>query len=591
MTLPADRRFPLLLGLALFAAAFALQAWMGREAIVAGTMSDPDDVLRLVQVRDLLAGQGWFDLVQHRINPPGGTLMHWSRLVDLPLAAVILLLTPLLESQGAEQVAMVAVPALTLLALVLIVGRLTALLAGRTAAIMACAGIVFQPILAVQLRPLRIDHHGWQIVCVLLALFLLLRYRDRIGAAKGAALAGSALALGLSISLEVLALAAGFGLVCLLRWWADGDRASLPSFLGSLAAASLAILLATRGFGDLAAHCDQISPPYLLAMAVAGLGAWGVARAARLTPVVQLGLLALAGLAGLAAFLAAAPQCTTGPFSMLDPLVREYWYVNVVEGQPLWRGSFAVVAPAMLAALLALGVIVRQLRAGQDQAERATWREYLIVFAVALATGLLVLRSNAFVSALALPALGLLGAALLERAVRAASPLAKFGHALLIVGVLVPVVPASVALAALPQLGSAAAKAPTVSQSQCNLAQSAALLDELPAGVIFAPLDIGPYVLLSSRHAVVATAHHRAADAMHDVIAAFLAAPDEAERIVRGHGAHYVLICHELAEARMYARRAPQGLAAGLAAGQVPQWLAPVDVGQPQGLALYRVTP
>ncbi len=48
-----------------------------------------DDAMRLVQVRDLLAGQNWFDLTQHRLSPPAGVTMHWSRLIDLPLAALI----------------------------------------------------------------------------------------------------------------------------------------------------------------------------------------------------------------------------------------------------------------------------------------------------------------------------------------------------------------------------------------------------------------------------------------------------------------------------------------------------------------------
>jgi hypothetical protein len=39
----------------------------------------------LVQVRDLLAGQGWFDLHQYRLGPDGGTLMHWSRIPDIPI--------------------------------------------------------------------------------------------------------------------------------------------------------------------------------------------------------------------------------------------------------------------------------------------------------------------------------------------------------------------------------------------------------------------------------------------------------------------------------------------------------------------------
>jgi hypothetical protein len=37
-----------------------------------------DDAMRLVEVRDLLAGQAWFDLTQHRLDPPQGSLMHWS---------------------------------------------------------------------------------------------------------------------------------------------------------------------------------------------------------------------------------------------------------------------------------------------------------------------------------------------------------------------------------------------------------------------------------------------------------------------------------------------------------------------------------
>ncbi len=50
---------------------------------------DNDDAMRLVEVRDLLNGQGWFDLMQYRLGPAPGTLMHWSRFVDLPIAALI----------------------------------------------------------------------------------------------------------------------------------------------------------------------------------------------------------------------------------------------------------------------------------------------------------------------------------------------------------------------------------------------------------------------------------------------------------------------------------------------------------------------
>src|SRR5437763_9686188 len=48
-----------------------------------------DDAMRLVQIRDLLAGQNWFDLTQYRLNPPAGVPTHWSRLIDLPIALLI----------------------------------------------------------------------------------------------------------------------------------------------------------------------------------------------------------------------------------------------------------------------------------------------------------------------------------------------------------------------------------------------------------------------------------------------------------------------------------------------------------------------
>ena len=35
------------------------------------SLGDTDDNMRLMQVRALLNGQGWYDLRQYRMNPPG----------------------------------------------------------------------------------------------------------------------------------------------------------------------------------------------------------------------------------------------------------------------------------------------------------------------------------------------------------------------------------------------------------------------------------------------------------------------------------------------------------------------------------------
>ena len=37
--------------------------------------SEPDNAMRLVRIRDMLAGQGWFDSVQHRLGAADGELL------------------------------------------------------------------------------------------------------------------------------------------------------------------------------------------------------------------------------------------------------------------------------------------------------------------------------------------------------------------------------------------------------------------------------------------------------------------------------------------------------------------------------------
>ena len=65
-------------------------------------LADTDDNLRLAQVESWLGGQGWYDLRQYRLNPPVGIDVHWSRLVDLPIAAIILIVKPFFGALVAE---------------------------------------------------------------------------------------------------------------------------------------------------------------------------------------------------------------------------------------------------------------------------------------------------------------------------------------------------------------------------------------------------------------------------------------------------------------------------------------------------------
>lgn len=563
----------ILIAWALLCAILLMSGW---SRIVAGQLPDPDDALRLVQLRDLVAGQGWFDSVQHRIDPPAGTAMHWSRLVDVPLWLVALI--------AGETAALVIVPLLTLGVIVWATGQLAARLLGPDKVLYACLVGGFLPALVAQVQPMRIDHHGWQIAMVALAALALSDRNSR----RGGMAAGLAMAAGLSISVELLPLSAAFAGVLAWRWWREPGAAGwLVAYLQALAGSLAALFLLTRGPLALTPWCDAISPPYLGFFAVAAVGATAAARF-HLRGIAALIALAASGLAGLVLLGWSAPQCLAPPFASLDPLVRDYWYVHILEGQPLWRLTLDRAIPLLVPPLAALGACLA-LWLTTPPRTRTCWAELAMLLTAATLLGLLVSRSLAFAAALGTVPLGWLLALLLEKARSAAGLVRKVGAVAAIVLLLAPSVPLTLAgMLVRPEHKAAPVK---LADAACNVRARAASLASLPTGVVFAPLDIGPSILLESRHAVIATSHHRAEAAMADVIGAFIAAPDRAEAIVVRHRADYLALCTDLAEARLYASRHPEGLAAALAGGNTPAWLEPVERLSTAEFRVYRVRP
>lgn len=549
-----------------------------------GQFPDPDDVLRLVQVRDLLAGQSWFDPVQYRIDPPQGTPMHWSRLVDLPLYLVIAAFTPLFGQAVAEIIAVIAVPLLTFGIAAAAIGRLAWRLLGARAAIFAVLACGFLPALLFQFQPQRIDHHGWQIASIAVAVWAI-SWRS---ATRGGIVAGLAAAFGLSISLEVLPMAGALGGVLFLRWWLDHkQRHWLASYMAALSLGLLAFYLGTRG-PSLLEYCDAISPAHIGFFLVAALGTLAIAKITRLR---GFGLIVLFGIVGglaLGTFASISPTCLATPFARLDPVVDAYWYRQVLEGQPLFAQGPTAFVPAMIQMLAALGAAF-VLRQRSDQWARRWWTEYLLLLLAAVILSLLVARSLAFASILAAVPLGWLASSLLERIRSERAPIAKIAAVLVFILLLAPMTPVTIAGKLAPAGSELAVSQTSVGQSSCLIREEAPKLAALPESTIFAPLDVGPTILLKTDHAVVATGHHRAEAAMADVIKAFTASPDDARAIVAAHDADYIALCANLAEAGLYAHEAPDGLMARIRDGNPPPWLEPVAIGAAEQFRVYRV--
>lgn len=562
--------------------------WLGisSDAIAHMGFRDPDDALRLVQVRDFLAGQSWFDVSQHRINPPLGGPMHWSRLVDLPIAGLILLLRPFIGTSAAELAACAIVPLLTLgvIALALFAAMRRFMGSGFALLTIGLLGLSF-PII-VQMTPMRIDHHAWQAAMAMITLYGLLHPDPR----RGGWIMGAAMAMWLHISSEGLPYAAIAGAILALRHAARREEwQRLIRYAGLMAAGSALLLLLTHGWQQsLASHCDAISPVYLgplvLLPPLLLIGhrlAGEDSALRRLLPTILAGL-CVAGL-----FAATAGPCLAGPFRTLSPRIYDLWYLGVREGQPLWSQKPALMIISLLPMLVGLAGIGAASWSEKDATRRLQWLSILALALGSSIVAVLVMRAITIAHLFALIGQAWIIARLYPSIAARPTMIAR----VLLSSALVAFTPVGLAL-----IGDQSAALLPSSPAQKDDSPKGAFENQdvdqllaLPPGTIFAPLDVGPAILVRTPHSVIGTGHHRNVVGIGKVIDAFVAPPEQARRIIAGTNARYLLFLPRLAEETRYARFAPQGLAAQMQQGRIPGWLTPMDRISTPSLRVFHI--
>lgn len=587
---PLTRDFALRVGLAWITIS-ALLILVNWPRIAGGVFPDPDDAMRLIQVRDWLGGQSWFDLRQYRVDAPGGGVpMHWSRLVDVPLAAVILVLTPLLGAQAAQSAAIILIPLLSLAAAMVLAARIAWRLLGVEETTLTALILALSVPVIFQLGPMRIDHHGWQLVCALAALNGLTARSGQVGGA----VIGASLAVWLAISIEGLPLSAAIFAVLALRWLRDpSEREWLASAMLALFLTSCALFIGTRGLSDLAAHCDAIGPVHLAMFGVGAGVLWPLARlGGHLSPAALLGGFALTASGALGLLLYAAPQCAIGGgFAALDPLVRDFWYVHVSEGMPIWHQSVSVALQYAVTPVIGLWAAA-QLARRSDGWHRRFWSDYALILSASILVALMVARAGATACLIAAPPLAWQLARWLKGLREAKRPLPRLAGLAAITVALLPTFPLVLSGLILPARASGVAEVDgQLKTSDCRIEASAELLNALEPGEIFAPLDIAPQLLLVSHHWVPATAHHRGDQTIRLVIATSLGPSEAARATLRERGSRYVALCPGLFEPRNYAASASDGFAADLLEGRAPAWLEPIPTAAGTSLRLWRIRP
>ncbi len=581
------KSLPLMPVLVLWLVVSAILLWSGWTQIMTLSGWDPDDQLRLVQLRDFLAGQSWFDTTQYRMNAPAGAPMHWSRLTELPLALIVLLLAPLTGQPVAEMVAGAAVPLLLLGATAYILGRIATQLANPEAGFVAVLLTLFSPAILLQLRPMRIDHHGWQIMLAVLALWTMFWPDKR----RGGLTLGIALAVWLHISLEGAPLTAAFFVLLGWRWIvekAHGKR--LIWTISAFASTSFILFLGTQR-QLLAVHCDSISAPHIVGILLAAAIMLPSVSAKPEQRTWRFAAALAAGAAALSAILLIAPACAGGAFGGLDPLVREYWYVHINEGLPVWSQSWRNALVLMATSLCGLAALFAvQSKAVGSATKDLRLAGYFLIYAALLS--LLVFRTVAVAAAFAIPLIAVWINNIFQQYRRSHIPARRIALVALMLFLLVP----GPVVGQLYATGERLVGPKSDPEKQrvktaanvCEGPLSVAALSALPRARFVAPFDMGPTILLTTPHEVLASSHHRNRVGMRDHIEIFRSPPGQARALIEKRGITHVVACPGEAEMLYYVRKDPGGLWGELSKGNVPLWLEPLsDMGE--GIKVWRV--
>ena len=572
-----------------------LIAWLGLAAWFAYSkwadirffnLGDTDDNMRMMQVRGLLHGQDWYDLRQHRLNPPIGANIHWSRLVDLPLAGLILALRPFLGGPGAERAAVAIAPMLPYLLLLFSVALTVRRLVDRRAYVLALLALFFAGSTNGMFMPERIDHHGWQLALLALSVSALADPKR----VRGGLTLGLSTALSLAIGLEMLIYIAIGGVAMVLFWVDDRDeRERMRAYAVTLGGATAAAFLIFASNDNWNAVCDALSPVWLSDALLGGALLFALAT---LSPADWKRRLALAAAAGavLAAFHALAwPHCLQR-LEGVSPEVERLWLSHVREARPLYRHGWRIAS--LIAALPITGAIGWGLLVWLRRKDREQLRRVLAAAAPALVAALLLLWQTR--TGPAAQMLATIGAAAL---VWNLAPLvwnAKT-EVLRVIGVAVLVVVG--AGAAVPfafNLLPREAQTPRQiaigrANRLCNSLWGMKPIAQQPKGMVFTFIDLGPRLITVTHHDSIAGPYHRNGQQIADVMNAFRGSEAQAHRLIAKYRSTYLLTCPNSSTTTIFMSETPRGFYAQLAKGQVPKWLAPVPLPANSPFKMWRV--
>lgn len=571
---------------AIWIAACVTFVWMRWGMIHWYALPDTDDNLRMAQVHAWLSGQGWYDLRQYKLNPPTGYNMHWSRVIDLPIAGLELVARPFVGGLMAQKFAAAAAPLIPLWVALVAAGLIVRRLVDVRAAVIGAGLLLCCGAAMLMFMPMRVDHHGWQLALLLLTVAGL---ADR-NPWRGGLTMGASSALSLSIGLELMPFLVIAGAAAVLRWvWDAAEAARLRGYGAMLAGGCAVGYLVFASYDNAVPRCDVLSPVWLSTMMAAGSLAFALAALRSTDWRLRFALAAIGGVALAAFFVLAFPQCLGRP-EQISAELADSWFKNIREAKPLYTQSWTV-ALAVVALPVAgvIGSVWATWSARRDR-QFGPWATVALVSLVSLLLVLWQTRQGPAAQLMAIPGAAWLIWTFVPRFLSSGSVLVRTLGVVVAVlvfsGLAVPLVTSQ-----LPPGKPASARDQAIGKAngRCPTLPALAPIARLPATTIFTFVDLGPRLVNVTHHKAIAGPYHRNGDAILDVHHAFDRDPDTARAIMRKHGATLLMTCPNMSESTVYRARSPKGFYARLAGGEKFTWLEPVPLPAGSPLLLWRI--
>ena len=550
-------------------------------------LGDTDDNMRIMQVRALLHGQGWYDLRQHHLNPPIGASIHWSRLVDLPIAGLILGLRPFLGGPAAERWAVAIAPLLPYLLLLFSLALTARRLLGPSAYLLAFLTLFFAGSTNGMFMPERIDHHGWQLALLALSISSIAD-RDKV---RGGIVLGLSSALSLAIGLEMIIYLALAG-VAMVLFWVDEveERERLRAYAVTLGGATALAFLVFASNDNRGAVCDALSPVWLSDALIGSALMLGLAWVSPADSKRRLALAVIAGIVVAAFHALTWPHCLQR-LEGVSPEVERLWLSHVKEARPVYLHGWRVAA--LIVALPITGAIGWALLAWKGWGDRELRRRILGAALPGIAASLLLLwQVRTGPAAQMMAVLG--GAAiiwfLLPRFWGGRNFLSVvFGSFLVVAvggGMLVPVlvgfIPEKPETARDKQIGKA--------NNLCGSMWGLRPVALQPKGVVMTYVDLGPRLIAVTHHDAITGPYHRNGQQIADVMNFWRGSEAQAHALAGKYRVNYVLSCPDSSTTTIFTAEAPKGFYVQLQRGQVPSWLTPVQLPKDSPYRMWRVT-